>query len=176
MIGKDGIAFARNPNAQALGWVWDDEKHTNGHFTNEDHWTSTWSIAGDFNAQDVEVKNLTANDIQDGTLSLGRSANTSGKLEVYTTNGQIATVTIDGDGIIVKDGNTIKAKLLKTGGLIIYDKSGAKAYGSTSDETAFETNTIIVKKEIDFGTDIKGLVMEASVNKTTHKGIGFIRM
>lgn len=176
MIGKNGIAFARNPNNQPLGWIWDDKDHTTGHFTNEDNWTSTWTIAGDFNAQNVAVKNLTANDIQDGTLSLGKSANTPGKLEVYTTNGQIATVTVDGDGIVVKDGNTIKAKLLKTGGLIVYDKAGAKAYGSTSDETSFEANTIVVQKEIDFGANIKGLIMEASVSGVTHKGIGFIKM
>ena len=167
-ISSSGIAFAQGSN---LGW-----NATTHQFTNAT-WNSVWGIDGTFDAQALTVVNLNASEIQDGILELGRSEQTNGQLKIYTTNGSIPTIIADGNGIIVKLDNGGEARITKSEGIIVTKGSTTdKVYGSTTDGEGFQTNRIDIQKEINFGSDIKGTIMTATVDGVTHRGIGFIKI
>ena len=167
-ISSSGIAFAKGTN---LGWNTSTHQFTNA------TWNSVWGIDGTFDAQSLNVINLNASEIQDGVLELGRSSQTNGQLNIYTTNGSSPTIIANGNGIIVKLENGGEARITKSEGIIVTKGSASnKIYGSTSDGEGFETDRIDIEKEINFGSNIKGLVMTATVSGVTHRGVGFIKM
>ena len=61
---------------------------------------SVWGINGVFDAQSIVVTNLTASDIQDGTLKLGGHQESDGKLKIYDKSKRLVA-SGGNDGFIV---------------------------------------------------------------------------
>ena len=169
-ISDNGIAFAKGNN---LGWNPETQNFETA------TWNSVWGIDGTFDAQSLTVINLNASEIQDGILELGRSAETNGKLNIYTTNGATPTIIADGSGITVNLENGGVAKITKDKGLVVTKGSNSDSdmvYGSNTNGDGFKTSILEVEKEINHGAYIKEITMTVNDNGVTHRGIGFIAM
>lgn len=181
VIGSQGIATYKKKieNGQIKNPItWDETaQQWKGDFS------STWQTEGIINAQDIQVRNLKAEDIQSGILTLKYDNNTEAKQgQLIVTDSAGATIVeANGDGVIVHlTGSTNKGgsiKITKTKGLEAIAPGGAVSYGSSADNSAFNAKKINVEEQIDFASGLRGLVVkEKTIGGLKHKGIGFIKI
>lgn len=170
-MNNNGIAFAKAAEGEFLKW--DVEKQV---FT--DSFTSVWGIEGTFDLQGLNVINIKAENIQDGTLTLGKDKNQNGHLEIFGTNEESPTVIANGNGIIITLANGGEIRLSEEEGLIVTHGSAAnKEYGSYQDGKGFESKNLRVNNEMDFGNNIAAKPMSITTEDgVTHVGVGFIKI
>ena len=176
-IDKGGISFGKKQVGQTI---------------QEAEFTSVWSLDGTFNAQGINVLNLSANNIENGILRLydTTSKNNDGKLLIFNGDpiksenmsdieegdkNAITIVSSDGLEIKMSNGKTFRVSVAK--GFEIISSDGTKTTCRTSDDgdTLEITKTKIIES-IDFGENLRGLVMEREENGKKHKGLGFTKI
>ena len=151
-------------------------------------YTSVWALDGTFDAQSINVINLSADNIKNGVLRLydEKSNNETGKLLIFEGPAP-ATVdaTYDERSIVEISSTGINVKLANGGQFLVDITNGFKIKNPMKDEVvsmaadgdsiAFTKTTIL--KHIDFGNDLRGLVMDRKTSDgKTHRGIGFIKI
>lgn len=152
MINSEGIGFSQTG--------------INGTFT------TAWTIDGTFNAQAVNLINLTADLIKGGTLKLGSTLNQSGKLEVYDEANTLIC-TIDKNGLIMYASNGNYIVLNQNVGLAEYDATGNPIYWVTDD--SFNMSKAVVTQEITLCNKVRFLPMQiTSGNTVVNDGIGLV--
>ncbi len=108
---------------------------------------SAWTIDGTFNAQAINIINLTADMIKGGTLKLGSNLNQNGLLEVYdSSNNLISELNKDGLKMYGLDGSYILMN--NTVGFVGYDKNDTPIFWVNRDE--FHQKKAVVEDEITF--------------------------
>lgn len=134
--------------------------------------TTAWTIDGTFNAQAVNLINLTADLIKGGTLRLGSTLNQSGKLEVYDEANTLIC-TIDKNGLIMYASNGTYVVLNQEVGLVGYDQTGNPIYWVTNDE--FHMSKSVVEQEITLCNKVRFLPMQITEGETViNDGIGLV--
>lgn len=134
--------------------------------------TTAWTIDGTFNAQAVNIINLTADLIKGGTLRLGSTLNQSGKLEVYDEANTLIC-TIDKNGLIMYASNGTYVVLNQEVGLVGYDQTGNPIYWVTNDE--FHMSKSVVEQEITLCNKVRFLPMQITEGETViNDGIGLV--
>lgn len=152
MINSAGIGFSKTG--------------INGKFT------TAWTIDGTFNAQAVNVINLTADLIKGGTLKLGSVANQSGKLEVYDEANTLIC-TLDKNGLIMYATNGSYVVLNQEVGLVCYDSTGNPIYWVSDD--SFNMSKAVVTKEITLCSKMRFLPMQITEGGVVvNDGIGLV--
>lgn len=147
IINNGGIAFSNNG--------------INGNFV------SAWTIDGTFNAQAINIINLTASMIKGGTLKLGGIDNSNGIFELYdNTNNRISLM--DKTGLTVYATNGDYIKLNAEEGLVGYDKNGNRIYWA--DGNVFHMENAEVENEIKIAGKIK--IVPVTTGSST--GVGFV--
>lgn len=152
MINSEGIGFSNTG--------------INGEFT------TAWTIDGTFNAQAINIINLTADLIKGGTLKLGSVLNQSGKLEVYDEANTLIC-TLDKNGLIMyaKDGTYIV--LNQNVGLVGYDANANPIYWVSDNE--FHMSKAVVEQEITLCNKLRFLAMTiTSGGVVINDGIGLV--
>ena len=150
-------------NAAGIGF---SNTGVNGEFT------TAWTIDGTFNAQAVNIINLTADLIKGGTLKLGSLLNQSGKIEVYDeANALICT--IDKNGLIMYASNGSYVVLNQNVGLVGYDSTGEPIYWVSGD--SFNMSKAVVEQEITLCNKVRFLPMQiAEDGVVVNDGIGLV--
>ena len=134
--------------------------------------TTAWTIDGTFNAEAVNVINLTADLIKGGTLKLGSLLNESGKLEVYDEANTLIC-TIDKNGLIMYASNGSYVVLNQEVGLVGYDGAGEPIYWVTDD--SFNMSKAVVTQEITLCSKVRFLPMQITENNVVvNDGIGLV--
>lgn len=150
-------------NAAGIGF---SNTGINGQFT------TAWTIDGTFNAQAVNLINLTADLIKGGTLKLGSLLNQSGKIEVYDEANTLIC-TLDKDGLIMHASNGSYVVLNQNVGLVGYDAEGEPIYWVTND--SFNMSKAVVEQEITLCNKVRFLPMQiTSGNVVVNDGIGLV--
>ena len=170
-MNNSGIAFAKASEGSYL--TWDEAQQT---FT--DAFTSVWGIEGTFDLLGLNVLNIKAENIQDGTLTLGKDKNQSGHLEIFGANETSPTVMANGDGIIISLNNGGEIRLSEAEGLVVTSGNASnKEYGSYQDGKGFESNQLRANNEMDFGSVIAAKPMTiTTADGVTHTGVDFIKI
>ena len=170
-MNNKGIAFAKAPEGEFLEWDAQNQEFKNS-------FTSVWGIEGTFDLQGLNVINIKAENIKDGTLTLGKDKNQSGHLEIFGTNEESPTIIANGDGIIISLANGGEIRLSEAEGLIVTHGSAAnKEYGSYQDGKGFEANHLRANEEMHFGNNIAAKPMSiTTADGVTHIGVGFIKI
>ena len=134
--------------------------------------TTAWSIDGTFNAQAINIINLTADLIKGGTLKLGSLLNQSGKIEVYDEANTLIC-TIDKNGLIMYASNGSYVVLNQDVGLVGYDGAGDPIYWVTND--SFNMSKAVVTQEITLCSKVRFLPMQITENNVVvNDGIGLV--
>ncbi len=134
--------------------------------------TTAWTIDGTFNAQAVNIINLTADLIKGGTLKLGSLLNQSGKIEVYDEANTLIC-TIDKNGLIMYASNGSYVVLNQDVGLVGYDGAGSPIYWVTND--SFNMSKAVVTQEITLCNKVRFLPMQITEgNVVINDGIGLV--
>lgn len=134
--------------------------------------TTAWTIDGTFNAQAINVINLTADLIKGGTLRLGSLLNQSGKIEVYDEANKLIC-TIDKNGLIMYASNGSYVVLNQNVGLVGYDASGNPIYWVTND--SFNMSKAVVTQEITLCNKVRFLPMQITEGGVVvNDGIGLV--
>lgn len=134
--------------------------------------TTAWTIDGTFNAQAVNVINLTADLIKGGTLKLGSLLNQSGKIEVYDEANTLIC-TIDKNGLIMYASNGSYVVLNQDVGLVGYDGAGNPIYWVSDD--SFYMSKSVVTQEITLCSKVRFLPMQITENGVVvNDGIGLV--
>lgn len=134
--------------------------------------TTAWTIDGTFNAQAVNIINLTADLIKGGTLKLGSLLNQSGKIEVYDEANTLIC-TIDKNGLIMYASNGSYVVLNQDVGLVGYDGAGDPIYWVTND--SFNMSKAVVTQEITLCNKMRFLPMQITDgNSVVNDGIGLV--
>lgn len=137
------------------------------------NFTTAWTIDGTFNAQAINIINLTADLIKGGTLKLGSLLNESGTLEVYDEANTLIC-TIDKNGLIMyaSDGGYIV--LNQEVGLVGYDPNGNPIYWVADNE--FHMSKAVVEEEITLCNKLRFIPMTITDNQgnVTSDGIGLV--
>lgn len=134
--------------------------------------TTAWTIDGTFNAEAINVINLTADLIKGGTLKLGSTLNESGKIEVYDEANTLIC-TIDKNGLIMYASNGSYVVLNQEVGLVGYDGAGNPIYWVTDD--SFYMTKAVVTKEITLCSKVRFLPMQITENGVViNDGIGLV--
>lgn len=108
---------------------------------------SAWTIDGTFNAQAVNIINLTADMVKGGTLKLGSNLNQNGLLEVYdSSNNLVSELNNNGLKMYGIDGSYILMN--NTVGFVGYDKNDTPIFWVNRDE--FHQKKAVVEDEITF--------------------------
>ena len=150
-------------NAAGIGF---SNTGVNGNFT------TAWSIDGTFNAQAINIINLTADLIKGGTLKLGSLLNQSGKIEVYDEANTLIC-TIDKNGLIMYASNGSYVVLNQDVGLVGYDGAGDPIYWVTND--SFNMSKAVVEQEITLCNKVRFLPMQITEgNVVVNDGIGLV--
>lgn len=134
--------------------------------------TSCWTIDGTFNAQAVNLINLTADMIKGGTLKLGSNLNQYGVLEIYDeANTLIAQLDKSGLKMYAQNGAYI---IINTEvGFAGYDKNGVKTFWVSEDE--FHQKKSVVEEEITLCNKVRFIPIEVYDNGTlVNDGIGLV--
>lgn len=134
--------------------------------------TTAWTIDGTFNAQAINVINLTADLIKGGTLKLGSNLNSNGQLEVYDeANNLIAELNKDGLKMYGVDGSYL---LINTEvGFAGFDRNNNKIYWVDKDE--FHMKKSVVEEEITLCNKMRFIPIEVSSGNTlVNDGIGLV--
>ena len=134
--------------------------------------TTAWTIDGTFNAQAINIINLTADLIKGGTLKLGSLLNQSGKIEVYDEANTLIC-TIDKNGLIMYASNGSYVVLNQDVGLVGYDGAGEPIYWVTND--SFNMSKAVVTQEITLCNKVRFLPMQITENNVVvNDGIGLV--
>lgn len=150
-------------NAAGIGF---SNTGVNGNFT------TAWTIDGTFNAQAVNIINLTADLIKGGTLKLGSLLNQSGKIEVYDEANTLIC-TIDKNGLIMYASNGSYVVLNQDVGLVGYDGAGNPIYWVTND--SFNMSKAVVTQEITLCNKVRFLPMQITEGGVVvNDGIGLV--
>ena len=150
-------------NAAGIGF---SNTGVNGEFT------TAWTIDGTFNAQAVNIINLTADLIKGGTLKLGSLLNQSGKIEVYDEANTLIC-TIDKNGVIMYASNGSYVVLNQNVGLVGYDSTGEPIYWVSGD--SFNMSKAVVEQEITLCNKVRFLPMQiAEDGVVVNDGIGLV--
>ena len=152
MINSAGIGFSNTG--------------VNGEFT------TAWTIDGTFNAQAINIINLTADLIKGGTLKLGSLLNQSGKIEVYDEANTLIC-SIDKNGLIMYASNGSYVVLNQDVGLVGYDGAGDPIYWVTND--SFNMSKAVVEQEITLCNKVRFLPMQITESSVVvNDGIGLV--
>ena len=136
------------------------------------NFTTAWTIDGTFNAQAVNIINLTADLIKGGTLKLGSLLNQSGKIEVYDEANTLIC-TIDKNGLIMYASNGSYVVLNQDVGLVGYDGAGNPIYWVSDD--SFYMSKSVVTQEITLCSKVRFLPMQITENGVVvNDGIGLV--
>jgi phage minor structural protein len=135
--------------------------------------TTAWTIDGTFNAQAINIINLTADLIKGGTLKLGSLLNQSGKIEVYDEANTLIC-TIDKNGLIMYASNGSYVVLNQDVGLVGYDGAGNPIYWVTND--SFNMSKAVVTQEITLCNKVRfiGITIYDNNNNITNDGVGLV--
>lgn len=128
---------------------------------------SAWTIDGTFDAQAINIINLTASLIKGGTLKLGGVNNSSGTFELYDTSNRLIAL-MDKTGLTVYATNGDYVKLNADVGFAGYDKNNNKIYYADGD--VFKMKNAEIENEATFA----GLIRLVPVKTATNTGIGFV--
>ena len=134
--------------------------------------TSCWTIDGTFNAQAVNIINLTADMIKGGTLKLGSNLNQYGLIEIYDeSNTLIAQLDKNGLKMYALDGSYI---LINTDvGFVGYDRLDNPIFWINKDE--FHQAKSVVEQEITLCNKIRFIPIEIYDNNTlVNNGVGIV--
>ena len=134
--------------------------------------TNVWSINGTFNAQAINMINLTADLIKGGTLKLGSNLNSYGLIKVYDqANNMIGQLDKDGLKMIGKDGSYLIMNNQE--GLAGYDRLNNKTFWIDGDQVHIKKSSI--EEEIIIANKIKMIPIERRVsNVLVNDGLGFV--
>lgn len=134
--------------------------------------TTAWTIDGTFNAQAINIINLTADLIKGGTLRLGSLLNQSGKIEVYDEANTLIC-TIDKNGLIMYASNGSYVVLNQDVGLVGYDGAGDPIYWVTND--SFNMSKAVVTQEITLCNKVRFIPMQITESGVVvNDGIGLV--
>ena len=134
--------------------------------------TTAWTIDGTFNAQAINIINLTADLIKGGTLKLGSLLNQSGKIEVYDEANTLIC-TIDKNGLIMYASNGSYVVLNQNVGLVGYDGAGDPIYWVNND--SFNMSKAVVEQEITLCNKVRFMPMQITEgNVVVNDGIGLV--
>lgn len=147
LINSGGIAFSNTG--------------INGNFV------TAWTIDGTFNAQAINIINLTASMIKGGTLKLGGLDNSNGIFELYDNVNNLMAL-FDKTGLTVYATNGDYVKLNAVEGFAGYDKNNNKVYWADGDVFHMEN------AEIENIAKFAGMIQMVPVNTSSNKGIGFV--
>ena len=147
MFNSAGISFSQNG--------------INGEFI------SAWTIDGTFNAQAINIINLTADIIKGGTLKLGSDVQQHGVLEIFNEANRLIG-RMDQNGLIMWANDESYIQINNEVGFAGFDKNGNKIYWV--DGETFCTNKFIAKQEITVGGKLRMLPIQTNSNN----GIGFV--
>ena len=136
------------------------------------HFTTAWQIDGTFNAQAVNVINLTADMIRGGILKLGSALNEAGLLELYDEeNNLIATMDKDGLKMYAQDGSYIVVNTID--GFCGYDRLGNKTFYVNED--MFVMKKGVIEQEITLCNKLRFIPIEIYSGSTlVNDGIGLV--
>jgi phage minor structural protein len=137
------------------------------------HFTTAWTIDGTFNAQAINVINLTASMIKGGTLKLGSFEGVTGLLEVYDdANNLVAELNNNGLKVYGLDGSYVIMN--NSVGFAGYDRLGNKLFWV--DETEFKMSKAVVENEITLCNKLRFIPVEIydSNNNLVNDGIGLV--
>jgi phage minor structural protein len=137
------------------------------------HFTSAWQIDGTFNAQAINLINLTASMIKGGTLKLGSNLNESGILEVYDeANNLIAQLDKGGLKMFAQNGTYILIN--PDVGFCGYDSDDSPIFYVREDE--FVMKKAIVEQEITLCDKLRFIPVELydSNNNLVNDGVGLV--
>lgn len=133
---------------------------------------TAWTIDGTFNAQAVNLINLTADMIKGGTLKLGSNLNQYGLIEIFDeSNNIIAQLDKNGFKMYAQDGAYI---LINTDvGFAGYDRLGNKTFWVSEDE--FHMAKSVVEQEITLCGKLRFIPIEIYNGSTlVNDGIGLV--
>ena len=134
--------------------------------------TTAWTIDGTFNAQAINIINLTADLIKGGTLKLGSNLNSYGCIEVYNESNTLISK-LDKDGLLMygKDGSYLVMNTVI--GFAGYDRLGNKIFWADKDE--FHMKKSVVEEEITLCNKLRFIPIEVYENNTLiNDGIGLV--
>lgn len=137
------------------------------------HFTSAWQIDGTFNAQAINIINLTADMIKGGTLKLGSNLNQRGLIEIYDeANNLIAT--LDNNGLRMTADNGSYIVINASDGFSGYDKEDNRIFWVDDDEFYMKKSTI--EQEITLCNKMRFIPIERydANNNLINDGIGLV--
>lgn len=133
--------------------------------------TSAWTIDGTFNAQAINIINLTADLIKGGTLKLGSNLNQNGQIEVYdTSNNLMAELNSNGLKMYGTDGSYIVMN--NEEGFSGYDTNNNKVYWVDRDE--FHQKKSVIEEEITLCNKLRFIPITVTNGSITNDGIGLV--
>lgn len=137
------------------------------------NFTTAWTIDGTFNAQAINVINLTASMIKGGTLKLGSNLNESGILEVYDESNNLICK-LDKDGLKVFGEDESYVLINNQVGFAGYDRLGNKLFWVDKDE--FHQKKSVIEEEITLCNKLRFIPIEIrnSNNELINDGIGLV--
>ena len=137
------------------------------------NFTTAWTIDGTFNAQAINVINLTASMIKGGTLKLGSNLNESGILEVYDESNNLIC-NLDKDGLKVFGEDESYVLINNQVGFAGYDRLGNKLFWVDKDE--FHQKKSVIEEEITLCNKLRFIPIEIrnSNNELINDGIGLV--
>ena len=136
------------------------------------NFVTAWTIDGTFNAQAINIINLTADMIKGGTLKLGSNLNQYGLIEIFDeSNNIIAQLDKNGFKMYAQDGAYI---LINTDvGFAGYDRLGNKTFWVSEDE--FHMAKSVVEQEITLCGKLRFIPIELYNGSTlVNDGIGLV--
>lgn len=137
------------------------------------NFVTAWTIDGTFNAQAINVINLTADMIKGGTLKLGSNLNQYGLIEIYDeANTLIAQLDKNGLKMYALDGSYI---LINTEvGFVGYDRLDNPIFWINKDE--FHQAKSVVEQEITLCNKIRFIPIEIydNSNNLINDGVGIV--
>ena len=171
-LNEKGIGFATKKKGEAIS---------------PDMFTSVWALDGTFDAQSINVINLSADNIKNGILRLydEGSDNRTGKLLIFEGSApasptadydEQSIVKISSEGIDVSLANGAKFVVDITNGFKFKSPIGEDVLSSSADGTTINITKTKIIEHIDFGDNLRGLVMERESGGKIHRGIGFIKI
>ena len=134
--------------------------------------TSCWTIDGTFNAQAVNLINLTADMIKGGTLKLGSNLNQYGLIEIYNEDNSLIAQ-LDKNGLRMNAQNGSYIIINTEVGFAGYDKNGVKTFWVSEDE--FHQKKSVVEEEITLCNKMRFIPIEVYNGDTlVNDGIGLV--
>ena len=136
------------------------------------NFTTAWTIDGTFNAQAVNIINLTADMIRGGTLKLGSNLNQYGLLEIFDeSNNLIAQLDKNGFKMYATDGSYIVINT--TDGFKGFDRLNNPTFWVSEDE--FHMAKSVVEQEITLCNKMRFIPIEVYSGATlVNDGIGLV--